>query len=133
MLMSAKTSAQQAAFEFAFRREPREMPLRSAGDSRFTAWRGRSGRRYVVSSYPADGQDALAFSDAVLIAVDRDRQIVALADSGPWGLEAAMESWRRDAVAAGACEIHVHLIAPDREARQRVIADLTPDQLAAAA
>lgn len=127
MLTFATASGRQDGFDFAFRREPREIPLRAGGDGRFTAWRGRSGRRYVASAYPASADDALGFSDAVLIAVDRARRIVAARDSGPWGVEAATERWRQGALAQGAVEIHVHLIAADAEARARVVADLAPE------
>lgn len=109
--------------------EPRELPLRSlsgAHGGRFTAWRGRSGRRYVSSSFAIHDEDALSFADAVLIAVGADRSVLAVREAGPWGLEAAVTRWRDEAAAAGACEIHVHLIAASAEDRRRAVADLTP-------
>ncbi len=129
MLMLARRPVPQATFDFALKPGPREMPLKANGDGRFTAWRGRSGRRYVVTAYAAQSDEALGFADAVLIAVDRGRQIVEARDSGPWGVEAALEGWRAEVMGQGAVEIHVHLIAPSAEARRRVIADLSPDEI----
>lgn len=108
----------------------REAPLRSlagTGSRRFTAWRGRSGRRYVASVFSAGDDHALGFSDAVLLAVSAERRIVAARDSGPLGIEAALERWRSAAQAAGATEIHVHLLAEDGASRRTVLRDLTPE------
>jgi hypothetical protein len=127
----------QAAFDFEpdpaaprhGARAPREQKLRSLAPchaSRFTAWRGRSGRRYVASSFMAADDGALSFPDSVLIAVDAGRRIVGVREAGPWGLEAAVSRWRDEAMGAGAVEIHVHLIAATPEDRRRAVADLTP-------
>jgi hypothetical protein len=108
----------------------REMPLRSAaalGERRFTAWRGRSGRRYVASVFAAADTHALSFTDAVLIAVSPERRIVAARDSGPFGIEAALGRWQRAVMAAGACEIHVHLLAEDGMSRRAALLDLMPE------
>lgn len=108
---------------------PQELPLRSLSachTSRFTAWRGRSGRRYVASSFAIGDSDALSFADSVLIAMDHSRSIVSVRDAGPWGLEAAVLRWRDEVQAAGATEIHVHLIAATSEDRRKAVADLTP-------
>jgi hypothetical protein len=108
---------------------PRELALRSvssAHTSRFTAWRGRSGRRYVASSFAIADGEALSFADSVLIAVDYGRNILSVRDAGPWGLEAAVQRWRDEVEAAGAAEIHVHLIAATAEDRRKAVADLTP-------
>jgi hypothetical protein len=108
----------------------REMPLRSAaalGERRFTAWRGRSGRRYVASVFAAEDSHALGFTDAVLIAVSPERRIVAARDSGPFGIEAALGRWQRAVTAAGACEIHVHLLAEDGMSRRAALLDLMPE------
>jgi hypothetical protein len=106
-----------------------EWPLRSGaslGERRFTAWRGRSGRRYVASAFPAHDEHALSFTDAVLLAVTKDRRIIAARDSGPFGIEAALGRWRDSVVAAGACEIHVHLLAEDGLSRRSALLDLMP-------
>ena len=108
----------------------REMPLRSTtglGERRFTAWRGRSGRRYVASVFAIDDMHALGFTDAVLLAVSADRRIIAARDSGPFGVEAALGRWRRAITAAGAAEIHVHLLAEDGVSRRAALLDLMPE------
>lgn len=109
--------------------EARETPLRSLAERRerrFTAWRGRSGRRYVASIFGAADDAALTFADALLIAVSADRRVLAVRESGPFGVEAASNRWRDAAIAAGAAEIHVHLLAETAEARRAALADLTP-------
>jgi hypothetical protein len=119
----------QVAFDFDAVRQPQELPLRSlerCHTSRLTAWRGRTGRRYVASSFAVRDSEALCFADSVLIAVRRDRSIISVREAGPWGLEAATMRWRDEAEAAGASEIHVHLIAATAEERRKVVADLTP-------
>ncbi|CAD5250683.1 conserved hypothetical protein [Bosea sp. 62] len=106
----------------------REMPLRAAAqiaERRFTAWRGRSGRRYVASVFAIQDGHALGFTDAVLLAVSPDRKIVAARDSGPFGIDAALTRWR-DAM-AGASEIHVHLLAEDSAGRRAALCDLMPE------
>jgi hypothetical protein len=108
----------------------REMPLRSTAhlsERRFTAWRGRSGRRYVASIFAVGDDHALGFTDAVLLAVSPTRQILAARDSGPFGIEAALTRWRQAVLAAGACEIHVHLLAEDGISRRAALLDLMPE------
>jgi hypothetical protein len=108
----------------------REMPLRSTAalsERRFTAWRGRSGRRYVASVFAADDTHALGFTDAVLLAVSADRHVIAARDSGPFGIEAALGRWQRSIMAAGASEIHVHLLAEDGISRRAALLDLMPE------
>ncbi|MGL4975305.1 MAG: hypothetical protein ACRC56_08410 [Bosea sp. (in: a-proteobacteria)] len=115
------------------RRKPglvNERPLHSAAaqtEKRFTAWHGRSGRRYVASVFRASDAWALTFVDAVLIAVSAERRILAVRDSGPFGVEAALGRWRDQCVAAGATEFHVHLLAEDAEARRQALIDLMPE------
>lgn len=107
----------------------RELPLRSTAslsERRFTAWRGRSGRRYVASVFAIDDSHGLGFTDAVLLAVSAERRIIAARDSGPFGVEAALARWQRAVAAAGACEIHVHLLAEDGLARRSALLDLMP-------
>ncbi|UZF90528.1 hypothetical protein [Bosea sp. NBC_00550] len=108
----------------------REMPLRSTaslGERRFTAWRGRSGRRYVASVFTVDDIHALGFTDAVLLAVSAERRVIAARDSGPFGVEAALGRWQRAITAAGAAEIHVHLLAEDGFSRRAALLDLMPE------
>lgn len=108
----------------------REMPMRSAaglGERRFTAWRGRSGRRYVASIFAICDGHALGFTDAVLLAVSADRRILAARDSGPFGVEAALTRWQQSVAEAGASEIHVHLLAEDGISRRAALLDLMPE------
>ena len=107
-----------------------EMPLRSTAalsERRFTAWRGRSGRRYVASVFQVGDDHALGFTDAVLLAVAPDRSIIAARVSGPFGFEAALTRWRGAVRQAGACEIHVHLLAEDGISRRAALLDLMPE------
>ncbi len=116
---------------------PCEMPLLSRagdaarvgggpGDCRFSAWKGRSGRRYVVSCFAVGDEAALGYPDAVVIAVGPGRDVLGVRDAGPWGMAAALESWRDEMLAEGAVQLHVHLIAATVEDRRRAVADLTP-------
>lgn len=107
-----------------------EMPMRSAaalGERRFTAWRGRSGRRYVASVFAIGDDHALGFTDAVLLAVSADRRILAARESGPFGVESALRRWQRSVAVAGAAEIHVHLLAEDGISRRAALLDLMPE------
>lgn len=108
----------------------RELPMRSTaglGERRFTAWRGRSGRRYVASVFAIGDAHALGFTDAVLLAVSGDRHILAARDSGPFGIEAALTRWQQAVAQAGASEIHVHLLAEDGISRRAALLDLMPE------
>lgn len=108
----------------------REMPLRATAqlaERRFTAWRGRSGRRYVASVFAIQDGHALGFTDAVLLAVSPERKIVAARDSGPFGIDAALTRWRDAVAMAGASEIHVHLLAEDSAGRRAALCDLVPE------
>ena len=108
----------------------REMPMRSTaglGERRFTAWRGRSGRRYVASIFAVGDGHALGFTDAVLLAVSGDRRILAARDSGPFGIEAALTRWQQSVAQTGASEIHVHLLAEDGISRRAALLDLMPE------
>lgn len=106
-----------------------EMPLRSlahGGERRFTAWRGRSGKRYVASVFAIHDDAALGFVDVIVLAVTPGRQIIAARDSGPFGVESALTRWRDQAMSAGATEIHVHLLAEGAGERRRALIDLMP-------
>lgn len=104
------------------RRAAVSLPLRSARSCglamRFQAWRGSSGRRYVVSVH---GRRSLPdFADAVLLAVAVD-------DAGGLRLvgvrtsEEGLQDWP---ALGDADEVHVHLLARSAEARAAVAADL---------
>jgi hypothetical protein len=84
---------------------------------RFHVWRGRSGRRYVVSAYAPDAVPD--YVEAVLLAVVRTGE-------GPRLL--ACQAREAGGFAgydfAGADEVHLHLLAPDAAARAAMVADL---------
>ena len=99
---------------------------------RFRHWRGASGRRHLFSVFPigdpCPGEDAPRFADAVVLAVGRDaageRRILAMDDTGPVP-DLFYESVRfRAAVAAGADEIHVHLLTDTPAGRAALLRDL---------
>jgi len=95
------------------------------------AWRGRSGRRYVVSVYPLTAMWQEAHLDAVLIAVAREgeaRRIVGVCESSPLSPHGFDSAWFGQMRACGAVELHVHLLATSAEARAAVVRDLHPFQ-----
>ena len=103
---------------------------------RFLHWRGASGRRYLFSIFPLHHataiDDAPRFQDAVVLAVARDaageRRIVSGDETGSLpDLMYMSEQWR-DAVAAGANEIHVHLLAESVSGRTALLRDLEDAQ-----
>jgi hypothetical protein len=112
-------------------RPPSEARLACLGNeaigARFHAWRGLSGRRYVVSVFPIDHAAPAAglpdLGPAVLIAVARqdDRRVKTSARS----LERPRD-WRgaAEALHADADEWHVHLLAESPAARMAVLADI---------
>ena len=99
---------------------------------RFRHWRGASGRRHLFSVFPigapAPGEDAPRFADAVVMAVGVDasgeRRILAMDETGPLP-ELFYDSERfRAALARGADQIHVHLLADCAAGRAAVMRDL---------
>ena len=99
---------------------------------RFRHWRGTSGRRHLFSVFPvgepAPGEDAPRFADAVVMAVGRDAGgapcILALDETGPLPDLFYDSAPFRAALAEGAHEIHVHLLAAGPAGRAAVLRDL---------
>lgn len=99
---------------------------------RFRHWRGASGKRHLFSVFPvgepAPGEDAPRFADAVVLAVGRDaageRRILAMDDTGPVPDLFYESAPFRAAVAAGADEIHVHLLTDTSAGRAALLRDL---------
>lgn len=97
-------------------------------EPRFRYWRGASGRRYLFSVFPAPGScggDAVPrFENAVSLAVARGagdaRVILAVVETG--SLPDAPDG--ADALACGADEIHVHLLATSATERAAIRRDL---------
>lgn len=101
--------------------------LHGAPALQLTAWRGRSGARYVCSIYDVEQPD-LAADGLVVVAARRDESGVGYLISAR-SFEPAdprRQSWiaacRRD----GATELHVHRLAANEADRQRAAADLQP-------
>jgi hypothetical protein len=101
--------------------------------SRFHAWHGRSGHRYICSVYPVDLEDGPAglpdLDGAIVIAVglDRRRERVRLAIFEALWRDGRLARGREAveaALTAGAREWHVHLLAASAEARRAAIRDL---------
>ncbi|RYB06671.1 hypothetical protein [Lichenibacterium ramalinae] len=99
---------------------------------RFRHWRGGSGKRHLFSVFPlgapCPGEEAPRFADAVVLAVGRDAAgepcILAMDETGPLP-ELFYDSARfRAALAAGAHEVHVHLLTDSAAGRAAVLRDL---------
>lgn len=99
----------------------REERLRTLGG--LSAWRGRSGRRYVARVHPIEVDALDPASEAVLIAVRRDAQgrgvIVAVTHELPRPV------WFSCARSFGATELHAYGLATDAAGRLSVAEDLT--------
>ncbi|HEX4765497.1 MAG TPA: hypothetical protein VH414_04390 [Lichenihabitans sp.] len=99
---------------------------------RFRYWCGASGRRYLFSVFPVDGRrgldDCPFYADSVVMAVlrqaDGRRRILHAGDTGPLPEVVFGGVTLAAAVAAGANEIHLHLLASDATARAAIVADL---------
>lgn len=104
------------------RRKAAPQPLRSADAcglaTRFHAWRGRSGRRYVVSVHRRGRLPD--FADAVLLAVRCD-PLGAMTLLGVRSTDDGLGGWEALTLAD---EIHVHLLALRPAERRRVVEDL---------
>lgn len=102
-------------------------PLPELG-SRFSAWIGRSGTRYIVSVYTPD--TCPDYENVVALVVRRERngqrRILAAIDLGATPHLALSSQAVKDTLDQAPNEIHLHLLAADRAARARVIADIMP-------
>lgn len=105
--------------------QPTPLPLMVARHcglaTRFQAWRGRSGRRYVVSVHALPGLPE--FSEAVLLAVALDGN-GGLSLLGVRTSEQGLSEWP---ALAEADEVHVHLLARSAAERDEAAADLRVD------
>lgn len=107
--------------------------LRQASLS-LSSWRGRSGRRYVVGVHPLDEAHVLEVTDAVILAVKRDRDgtahVIDVATAGSRPSGQARTRWMTEALEHGATEMHVHRLAEDDAERRAVIEDLREGETA---
>lgn len=116
------------------RQDVREERLRTTAALRGTpalalsAWRGRSGRRYVVGVHTLLEPDLDEVGEAVLIAVRRDAagiaEPVAVAAAGTGPRERFDGAWFARMRSRGATEMHVHRLAENEDERCAVVADL---------
>lgn len=110
----------------------REERLRVAADLKrpgaLTAWRGRSGRRYVMNVYPLVGGGLPALDEGVAVAVRRlgngAARVVGLAASEPGQSPRARLRWLALSRRRGATELHLHLLAEGASARRAILRDL---------
>lgn len=91
------------------------------------AWRGKSGRRYVVGTYPANhdgiGQTTGAVYVAVAVAADGTHQIKSVRSYE--ANDGRLAGWLEQVVTRlGATEVHVHRIAETAAARAAMLEDL---------
>lgn len=108
--------------------------LRGTPALALSAWRGRSGRRYVVGVHELDEPELSDMGEAVVIAVRRNRtgvaEPVAVASASGSPRE-RLCNWVARARHDGATEMHVHRLAEDEAERRAIVADLAIDPVAA--
>ena len=108
--------------------------LRGTSALTLSAWRGRSGRRYVVGVHALDEPELNDMGESVVIAVRRDRagvaEPVAVASAGGSPRD-RLRNWVARARHEGATEMHVHRLAQDEAERRAIVADLVIDPAAA--
>ncbi|MCJ2072343.1 hypothetical protein MKK75_26725 [Methylobacterium sp. J-030] len=105
--------------------------LRGAPALPLSAWRGRSGRRYVVGVHPAGGFDLDEMAQAVVIAVRRDEsgvaEMVSVATSKESPRDHLRRTWLDRVRHVGATEMHVHRLADTEAERTAIANDLKAD------
>ncbi len=110
--------------------------LRGTPALSLSAWRGRSGRRYVVGVHEIAASDLAEVGPAVLIAVRRDSagiaQPVSVTATGESPRERLTGGWLARVRQKGATEMHVHRLAEGDDARRAIVADLVLDEAATA-
>ena len=98
-----------------------------------SAWRGRSGRRYVVGGHPAGAFDLDEMAEAVVIAVRRDdtgiAEMVSVATSNESPRDHLRRTWLDRVRTRGATELHVHRLADDEAERTAIVNDLQLDTI----
>lgn len=102
--------------------------LRGSPALALSAWRGRSGRRYVVGVHELNEPELMEMGEAVVIAVRRDgagiAQPVSVTASGMSPREHLRRGWLARMRADGATEMHVHRLAESEDERSAIVADL---------
>lgn len=102
--------------------------LRGSPGLPLSAWRGRSGRRYVVGVHSAGGFDLDEMGQAVVIAVRRDdtgiAEMVSVASSSESPRDHLRRTWLDRVRGRGATEMHVHRLAESETERAAIVEDL---------
>lgn len=101
--------------------------LRGTPALALSAWRGRSGKRYVVGVHALSAPDLDEMGEAVVIAVRRDAAGIAeLVDVSASGQSPRdrLHRWLACAKTGGATEMHVHRLAEDEAEREAIVEDL---------
>lgn len=102
--------------------------LRGSPALALSAWRGRSGRRYVVGIHDLVETDLVEMGEAVVIAVRRDgagiAQPVSVTASGQSPRERLRAGWLAHVAKRGATEMHVHRLARNEDERRAIVDDL---------
>ncbi|GEP04234.1 hypothetical protein [Methylobacterium oxalidis] len=124
------------------RQDVREERLRTTASLRGTpalalsAWRGRSGKRYVVGVHDLNEPELEEMGEAVVIAVRRDEagiaELVAVTAAGESPRERLQRTWLARARTRGANEMHVHRLAGSADERSAIVEDLESDAAAPA-
>ncbi|GJD29207.1 hypothetical protein PMNALOAF_0439 [Methylobacterium adhaesivum] len=120
----------------------REERLRTTAGLRGTpalvlsAWRGRSGRRYIVGIHDLAETELDEMEDAVILAVRRDAtgqgELVCVTSAGDSPRERLTRTWMAHARHRGANEMHIHRLAETEAERRAIVADLDTRAMAAA-
>ena len=112
---------------------PREERLRTTAGLRGTpaialsAWRGASGRRYVVGIWDARHVDLKELIESVAIGVTRDSHGIAQLQGVAAGLgHDAAGKWLGEMRRKACTEIHIHRLCESAEERSAVAGDLNP-------
>ena len=112
---------------------PREEMLKSTRGLRgspalpLSAWRGASGRRYVVGVHDARHVEVDELAEAVAIGVTRDSNGIAELQGVGVGLgHGAGDQWLGEMRRKGCTEIHVHRLADNANERREIELDLNP-------
>ncbi|MFC5555693.1 hypothetical protein [Methylobacterium iners] len=109
--------------------------LRGSPATTLSAWRGRSGRRYVVGVHELAEPELNEVGEAVVLAVRRDPagigELVAVAAAGQSPRERLHGNWIARARHRGATEMHVHRLAETEAERSAIVADLDAEPSAA--
>ncbi|MFC5482398.1 hypothetical protein [Microvirga aerilata] len=104
--------------------------LRSS--STLSSWRGRSGRRYIVGVHPLTETELLEVTDAVILAVRRDRSgaglIVDAAMAAAEPAEQTRMRWLAKVQGLGATELHIHRLAETEADRRAIFEDLRENE-----